>query len=80
MFFAGDRHGSLYNSFEVKSYVRTDAAIYYRLENFKATLSFKNLFNVKYIEAPCSSFFCHLILHQVQVAKEKLVFAFAQGY
>ena len=80
MFFGGDRHGSLDNSFEVSRSVRTDAAIYYRLENFKTKLGFKDLFNVKYIEAPCLSFLCHLILHQVEVAKEKLVFAFAQGY
>ena len=50
-FFVGDRQGDLENMFELPSYVRTDAAIYYRREQFRAALNFKNLFNVYYFES-----------------------------
>jgi iron complex outermembrane receptor protein len=33
------------------SYLRTDAAIFYRRENWQAALNFKNLFDVDYYES-----------------------------
>ncbi|WP_245587474.1 TonB-dependent siderophore receptor [Cylindrospermum stagnale] len=51
MFFVGERQGDLGNTFQVPSYVRTDAAIFYRRNNWKAGLNFKNLFDVQYIRA-----------------------------
>jgi iron complex outermembrane receptor protein len=50
LLFLGDRQGDLGNSFTLPSYLRTDAAVYYRKNNWKAALNIKNLFNVKYFE------------------------------
>jgi iron complex outermembrane receptor protein len=51
LFFVGDRQGDLDNSFQLPSYVRTDAAIYYRRNNWRAALNFQNLFNIDYIRS-----------------------------
>ena len=50
VFFVGDRQGDLANSFEVPSYVRTDAAVYYERNNFRAGLNFLNVFDIRYFE------------------------------
>lgn len=55
MYFAGDRQGDLGNTFELPSFVRTDAAIYYRSGQFRAALNFKNLFDVYYFESAGST-------------------------
>ena len=47
-FFIGDREGDLSNTFELDSYLRTDAAIYYKRDRFNAAINFKNLFDVDY--------------------------------
>jgi len=49
--YVGDRQGDLANTFEIPSYLRTDAAIFYDRENFRAALNFRNLFDVDYIES-----------------------------
>ncbi len=49
--YVGDRQGDLENSFELPSYLRTDAAIYYRRNGFRAALNVNNLFNIEYFEA-----------------------------
>jgi iron complex outermembrane recepter protein len=51
VFFVGDRQGDLDNSFTLPSYVRTDAAIFYRRQNWQANLNFQNLFDVDYIRS-----------------------------
>jgi iron complex outermembrane receptor protein len=51
IFFVGDTKGDLANTFELPSYVRTDAAIFYRRENWQVGLNFKNLFDLEYFEA-----------------------------
>jgi iron complex outermembrane recepter protein len=51
VFFVGDRQGDLDNSFTLPSYVRTDAAIFYRRQNWQANLNFQNLFDVDYIKS-----------------------------
>ncbi|MDF5719283.1 MAG: TonB-dependent receptor [Rhizonema sp. PD37] len=51
LFYVGDRQGDLANDFKVDSYLRTDASIFYRRNNLRLGLNFKNLFNVDYIEA-----------------------------
>ncbi|AFZ31359.1 TonB-dependent siderophore receptor [Gloeocapsa sp. PCC 7428] len=48
VFYAGERQGDLDNSFQLPSYVRTDAAIFYTRNNFRAALNLKNLFDVEY--------------------------------
>ncbi len=48
--FAGVREGGLPNSFEVDNYFITNAAVFYRKNNLRFALNFKNLFDVNYIE------------------------------
>jgi iron complex outermembrane receptor protein len=49
--YVGERQGDLENSFELPSYLRTDAAIYYKRNNFRAALNVSNLFDTEYFEA-----------------------------
>ncbi len=49
--YVGEREGDLDNSFRVDSYFLTNAAIFYRRNNWRFALNFKNLFDVNYIEA-----------------------------
>ncbi|MEH1836734.1 MAG: TonB-dependent siderophore receptor [Nostoc sp.] len=51
LFFVGDRQGDLPNTFTLPSYVRTDAAIFYRHDNWRVGLNFKNLFDIYYFES-----------------------------
>lgn len=52
LFYIGERAGDLGESFfELPSYLRTDAAVYYRRSNWQVALNFKNLFNVRYFES-----------------------------
>ncbi|PIG93416.1 TonB-dependent siderophore receptor [Gloeocapsopsis sp. IPPAS B-1203] len=51
LFYVGERQGDLVNSFQVPSYLRTDAAIFYNRDRFRAALNFRNLFNVDYFES-----------------------------
>lgn len=46
--FVGDRFGDLSNTYEIPSYVRTDAAIFYNQDKWRAAINFRNLFNTKY--------------------------------
>jgi len=50
LFYVGERQGDLNNTFQLPSYLRTDAALYYQRDNFQAQLNFKNLFNVDFFE------------------------------
>lgn len=51
LFFVGERQGDLDNSFRVPSYVRTDASLFYRRDNWRAGINLRNLFDIDYIEA-----------------------------
>ncbi|WP_199464412.1 TonB-dependent siderophore receptor [Acaryochloris thomasi] len=51
LFYVGERQGDLENSFQIPSYFRTDAAIYYKRDRFKIGLNVKNLFDIDYIES-----------------------------
>jgi iron complex outermembrane recepter protein len=55
-FFIGDREGDLSNTFELPSYLRTDAAIYYRRDRFNAAINIKNLFDVDYFSNAINQF------------------------
>ncbi|NMF66589.1 hypothetical protein DP113_20020 [Brasilonema octagenarum UFV-E1] len=55
LFFVGDRQGDLNNTFELPSYLRTDAAIFYKRDRFRAAINFKNLFDVDYFESSRNS-------------------------
>lgn len=51
LFFVGERQGDLDNTYQIPSYVRTDAAVFYRRDNWRAAINIKNLFDVDYIES-----------------------------
>lgn len=48
LFYVGERQGELNNSFTVKDYFRTDAALYYREGGLKAAINIRNLFDTDY--------------------------------
>ncbi|MEH2084294.1 MAG: TonB-dependent siderophore receptor [Nostoc sp.] len=48
VFYVGDRFGDLANTFTLPSYVRTDAALYYRRNNLRVQLNLQNLFDTNY--------------------------------
>ncbi|MEH2071693.1 MAG: TonB-dependent siderophore receptor [Nostoc sp.] len=50
-FFVGERQGDLDNSFQLPSYLRTDASIFYKRDRLRAAINVRNLFNVDYFEA-----------------------------
>ncbi|BDA71251.1 ferrichrome-iron receptor [Calothrix sp. PCC 7716] len=49
LFYIGERQGDLANSFQLKDYLRTDAAIYYRRGGFNTAINVRNLFNIDYV-------------------------------
>jgi iron complex outermembrane receptor protein len=49
LFYVGERQGDLANTFQVGSYLRTDAAIFYRRNGFNAAINIRNLFDIDYI-------------------------------
>ena len=49
--FIGDREAELPNTITIPSYVRTDATVFYRRDNWRAALNFKNLFDIKYYDS-----------------------------
>ncbi|MBF2046290.1 MAG: TonB-dependent siderophore receptor [Elainella sp. C42_A2020_010] len=51
LFYVGEREADLTNTFQVPSYLRTDAALFYRRDNFDLALNIKNLFNVDYVDS-----------------------------
>jgi len=50
-FFEGEQPGDPENTFELPSYFRTDAAVYYQHNNWKAALNIQNLFDIDYFES-----------------------------
>ena len=51
IFYVGNRAGDAENTFELPSYLRTDAAVYYQRDNWQVALNVKNLFDVEYFES-----------------------------
>jgi outer membrane receptor protein involved in Fe transport len=49
--YVGETAGNLANTFEVPSFFRTDAAIFYEREQFRAAVNFRNLFDVEYYKS-----------------------------
>jgi len=49
-FFVGDRAGDLGNTYEIPSYFRTDATVFYNRDRFRVGLNFRNLFDIEYFE------------------------------
>uniref|UniRef100_UPI0030845D33 TonB-dependent siderophore receptor n=1 Tax=Petrachloros mirabilis TaxID=2918835 RepID=UPI0030845D33 len=50
LFLVGERQGDNQNTFRLPGYVRTDAAVYYRRNNWKFALNIRNLFDINYFE------------------------------
>jgi iron complex outermembrane recepter protein len=48
IFYVGEAQAELPNTFALPSYIRTDAAIFYKRDNWKVGLNFKNLFDTRY--------------------------------
>ena len=48
LYFIGDREVQLPNTIELDSYVRADAAIFYRRSNYELALNFKNITDTEY--------------------------------
>jgi len=51
LFYVGERPGFFDTSYELPSYLRTDAALYYQRDRFRAALNFRNLFDITYFES-----------------------------
>jgi iron complex outermembrane receptor protein len=51
LFYVGEKQGDLANSFRLNSYLRTDAAVYYRRDGFNAAINVRNLFDIDYATA-----------------------------
>ncbi|MBW4619424.1 MAG: TonB-dependent siderophore receptor [Cyanosarcina radialis HA8281-LM2] len=49
LFYIGERQGDLDNTFTLDSYLRTDAALYYRRDGFRAGINIRNLFDTDYV-------------------------------
>lgn len=48
LFYVGDRPGDVANSYTLPSYFRTDAALFYQRDNWRAQLNIRNLFDTDY--------------------------------
>jgi iron complex outermembrane recepter protein len=49
--YLSDRFGDLDNSFTLPGYFRTDAAVFYERNNWRAQLNIENLFDIEYFSA-----------------------------
>ncbi|RUT07363.1 ferrichrome-iron receptor [Dulcicalothrix desertica PCC 7102] len=50
LYYVGERNADLENTSILPSYFRTDSAIYYKRDNWRLALNFRNLFNQTYYE------------------------------
>jgi iron complex outermembrane recepter protein len=53
LFYIGERQGDLDNSFQLKDYFRTDAALFYRRGRLSTAINLRNIFD---IDAPAFAF------------------------
>ncbi|MBE9157004.1 TonB-dependent siderophore receptor [Nodosilinea sp. LEGE 06152] len=51
IFYVGDRAGDFEDTFDLPSYLRTDAAVFYRRNNWRAAINVQNLFDVRYFSS-----------------------------
>lgn len=51
VFYTGDREATLPNTFKIPSYVRADASIFYKCDNWRVGLNFKNLLDTRYYDS-----------------------------
>ncbi|MEH2408707.1 MAG: TonB-dependent receptor [Nostoc sp.] len=48
LFYVGEKQGDLANSFTLRDYFRTDAALYYQKDGLNAAINIRNLFDIDY--------------------------------
>lgn len=51
LFFVDERAGDFSDTFDLPSYLRTDAAVFYRRNNWRAAINIQNLFDVEYFRS-----------------------------
>jgi iron complex outermembrane receptor protein len=51
LFYVGERAGDFNDTFDLPSYLRTDAAIFYQRDNWRAAINIQNLFDVRYFKS-----------------------------
>jgi iron complex outermembrane recepter protein len=51
LFYADEKPGDFENTYKLPSFVRTDAAIFYKQDNWRAAVNFRNLFDIEYYES-----------------------------
>ncbi|MBE9168617.1 TonB-dependent receptor [Pleurocapsales cyanobacterium LEGE 06147] len=51
LFYADEKLGDFENTYKLPSYIRTDAAIFYKRNNWRAAVNFRNLFDIEYYES-----------------------------
>jgi iron complex outermembrane receptor protein len=51
LFYVGDRETVIPNDFVIPSYVRADASLFYRRDNWRVGLNFRNLFDTEYFDS-----------------------------
>jgi iron complex outermembrane receptor protein len=51
VYFVGDRDATLPNTIEIPSYVRADATVFYRRDNYRVSLNFQNISNTRYYDS-----------------------------
>ena len=56
LFYVGDRQRDLDNTYELEGYLRTDAALFYKRDNWRAQLNIENLFDINYFRSANYSF------------------------
>jgi iron complex outermembrane recepter protein len=57
VFYVGDRSGDSENTYFLPSYLRTDASLFYRRDDWSVSLGAKNLLGVRYIKSGLSRLF-----------------------
>jgi iron complex outermembrane receptor protein len=51
LFYIDERAGDFEDTFDLPNYLRTDAAVFYRRDNWRAAINVQNLFDVKYFRS-----------------------------
>jgi iron complex outermembrane receptor protein len=51
LFYIDERAGDFEDTFDLPSYLRTDAAVYYRYDNWRVAINVQNLFDVEYFRS-----------------------------
>ncbi len=56
VYYVGDRNGDLRRPFDLPSYTRTDALLFYEKNSFRTQVNFENLFDTRYFEGARDQF------------------------